>query len=336
MKAKALTGAQKAAILLLCLGEEVSGKIFEALDDKEVREITREMIAIEHVDGAVAREILEEYNKVRGGDIGVYVRGGEFAKHAILGTGDPTRAQNLLEQVHAGIESRPLETISKMHPRMVAGLLENEHPQTVALILSTQKEDLTSRVLSEMPDDLRGEIVYRIAKIDTVSPEVINQIEEALQRDVGVAVGRDQKQVGGIDKVVEILAKLDKSSEQGILTSIEAADPEMAEEIRRHMFTFEDMVMIDSRGMQAVLREVSTDMLTLALKTASNEIKEKIFANISQRAADMIAEDLEAMGPRKLSEVEAMQSEVVRVALKLEEEGTIVIPGRGGSGDELV
>jgi flagellar motor switch protein FliG len=204
------------------------------------------------------------------------------------------------------------------------------------LILSTQKEDHTSRILAELPDDMRGDVMYRIAKIDNVSPEVINQIEEALQREVGVVVGKDRKQVGGVDKVVEILGKMDKGADQVILTSIEAADPDLAEEIRRRMFTFEDLAAIDGRGMQAILREVSTDMLTLALKTASDPIKEKIFGNISQRAADMIAEDLEAMGPRKLSEVEAMQMEVVKVALKLEEEGSVVIPGRGGGGDELV
>jgi len=336
LKAKHLSGAKKAALLLLCLGEEATAKIFEALDDGEVREISRCMMDIEHVDPAVAREILEEFKQSRSGDVGVYVRGEDFAKHAILGGSNNERAQQLLDQVSAGIEGRPLETISKMHPRMVAGLLENEHPQTVALILSTQKDEHTSRILAELPDDIRGEVMYRIAKIDNVSPDVINQIEDALQREVGVVVGRDRKQVGGVEKVVEILGKMDKGQDQVILTSIEATDPDMAEEIRRLMFTFEDLALIDNRGMQAILREVSTDMLTLALKTASDAIKEKIFSNISQRAADMIAEDLEAMGPRKLSEVEAMQMEVVKVALRLEEEGSVVIPGRGGGGDELV
>lgn len=335
-KARQLTGAKKAAYLLLCLGEEATGKVFEALEDSEVREISRCMMDIDHVEPALAREILEEFKAARGGDIGVYIHGEDFAKHAILAGSDNERAHYLIDQVSAGIEGRPLETISKMHPRMVAGMLEEEHPQTVALILSTQKEDHTSRILSELPDGLRGEVMYRIAKIDNVSPEVIGRIEDALQREVGVVVGKDRKQVGGLAKVVEILNNMDKGDDQVILTSIEATDPEMAEELRRLMFTFEDLAAIDSRGMQTILREISTDMLTLALKTASDGIKQKIFSNISQRAADMIEEDLEAMGPRKLSEVEAMQMEVVKVALKLEEEGTVVIPGRGGGGDELV
>lgn len=331
-----LTGAQKAAILLLCLGEEASARIFEALDDSEVRDISRCMIDIEHVDPELARAVLEEYRDAKGSDMGVYIKGDVFARNAILGGENHDRAEYLIDQVTAGIEGRPLETISKMHPRMVASLLESEHPQTVALILSTQKEDHASRVLMELPEDLRGELMYRIAKIENVSPEVIGRIEDALQREIGVVVSQDKKQVGGVDKVVEILGKMEKGSDQVVLTGIEAADAEMAEEIRRRMFTFEDLIALDGRSMQTVLREVSTDSLTLALKTASDELKTKIYSNISQRAADMIEEDLDAMGPRKLSEVEAMQMEIVKVALKLEEEGTLVIPGRGGGGDELV
>ncbi len=336
-KKKKVIGAEKVALLLFCLGEEVTAKVFDALDDSEVREISRRMMDIERIDQAQVRDILEEYKQqLKKDDIGIYIKGTDFAKNAIMGGENEVRSKYLMEQLVAGIEGRPLETISKMHPRMVAGLLEKEHPQTVALILSTQREDHTSRILSELPDNIRGEIIYRIAKLDNVSPEVINQIEAALQREIGVAVGSDHKQVGGITKVVDILGKMEKGADQIILTSIEAVDPDMAEEIRRQMFTFEDLVSIDNRGMQAILREVSTDMLTLALKTASDSIKQKIFSNISERAADMIAEDLEAMGPRKLSEVEAMQMEVVKVALKLEEDGSIVIPGRGGGGDELV
>ena len=336
-KGKKLTGIDKVALLLFCLGEEVTAKVFNELDDKEVREISRRMMDMERIDQSQARDVLEDYKKqIRNEDIGIYIKGTDFAKNAIMGGNNETRSKYLMDQLLAGIEGRPLETISKMHPRMVAGLLEKEHPQTVALILSTQKEDHTSRILTELPDDVRGEVMYRIAKIDHVSPDVINQIEDALQREIGVTVGSDHKQVGGVEKVVDILSKMDKGSEQVILTSIEAVDPDMAEEIRKMMFTFEDLSTIDNRGMQAILREVSTDMLTVALKTASDAIKNKIFANISQRAADMIAEDLEAMGPRKLSKVEAMQMEVVKVALRLEEEGSVVIPGRGGGGDELV
>jgi flagellar motor switch protein FliG len=334
--AERLSGPQKAAILLLCLGEEAATQIFESLDDSEVRDISRCMIEVEHVDPELARAVLEEYRQSKSADLRVYVKGDVFARNAILGGENQDRAEYLIDQVTAGIEGRPLETISKMHPRMVASLLESEHPQTVALILSTQREDHASRVLMELPEDLRGELMYRIAKIENVSPDVIGRIEDALQREIGVVVSQDKKQVGGVDKVVEILSRMEKGADQIILTGIEAADADLAEEIRRRMFTFEDLVALDGRSMQTVLREVSTDSLTLALKTASDELKSKIYSNISQRAADMMEEDLDAMGPRKLSEVEVMQMEIVKVALKLEEEGTLVIPGRGGGGDELV
>ncbi len=334
--AERLSGPKKAAILLLCLGEEAAAHIFEALDDSEVRDISRCMIEIEHVDPELARAVLEEYKESKQNDLRVYIKGDDFARNAILGGENQSRAEYLIEQVTAGIEGRPLETISKMHPRMVASLLENEHPQTVALILSTQREDHASRVLMELTEELRGELMYRIAKIENVAPEVISRIEDALQREIGAVVSQDKKQVGGVDKVVEILGRMEKGADQVVLTGIEAADAELAEEIRRRMFTFEDLLALDGRSMQTVLREVSTDSLTLALKTASDELKNKIYSNISQRAADMIEEDLDAMGPRKLSEVETMQMEIVKVALKLEEEGTLVIPGRGGGGDELV
>ncbi|WP_303722301.1 flagellar motor switch protein FliG [Malonomonas rubra] len=336
-KSKKLFGIDKVALLLFCLGEEVTAKVFNELDDKEVREISRRMMDIDRIDQGQAKDVLEEYKEqIKNENIGIYVKGSDFAKNAIMSGENETRSRYLMDQLLAGTEGRPLETISKMHPRMVAALLEKEHPQTMALILSTQMEDHTSRILTELSDDIRGEVMYRIAKIDHVSPDVINQIEDALQREIGVTVCSDHKQVGGVEKVVDILSKMDKGSEQVILTSIEAVDPDMVEEIRKMMFTFDDLSTLDNRGMQAILREVSTDMLTVALKTASDAIKNKIFANISQRAADMIAEDLEAIGPRKLSEVEAMQMEVVKVALRLEEEGSVVIPGRGGGGDELV
>ncbi len=227
--AEKLSGAQKAAILILCLGEDAAARIFEALDDSEVRDISRCMMDVDHVDPELARAVLEEYKGAKGNDLGVYIKGDAFARNAILGGDDHERAEYLIEQVTAGIEGRPLETISKMHPRMVASLLESEHPQTVALILSTQREDHASRVLMQMPEDLRGEVMYRIAKIENVSPEVIGRIEDALQREIGVVVSQDKKQVGGVDKVVEILGRMEKGADQVVLTGIEAADAEMAE-----------------------------------------------------------------------------------------------------------
>lgn len=335
MQYSKLSGVEKAAVLLLCLGEEASSQIFAELDDLEVRMISRCMMSIDHVPADVAREVLNECRQVQHKSIGLFVNGNDFVRRAIESTGDDERAEQLLEQVASGTEGRPLETISMMQPRMVASLLESEHPQTIALILSTQKSEHAGRILSFFSSELQADVMARVAKIDRVSPEVIAHIEDALQREIGVVVSKEQKEVGGVDKVVEILGRLSKGSDRAILALIEAGDPEMAEEIRKKMFTFDDLVQLDNRSLQMVLREVNNETLTLALKTASEGIKEKIFSNISQRAAEMIQEDLEAMGPVRLSEVEAMQQTILQAALKLEEEGQLVIPGRGGE-DTLV
>ncbi len=221
-----------------------------------------------------------------------------------------------------------------MQARMVASLLEREHPQTIALVLSTQHVQHASEILSCLPEELQADVVYRIAKLEKVSPDVITQIEEALQREIGRGVGKEQKQVGGIDKVVDLLGHLENNLDSEILDTIEETDIDMAEEIRKKMFTFENLLALDGRSLQMILREVNNDSLTMALKTASEEMKEKIFSNMSARAADMIRDDLDAMGPVRLSEVEAMQQSIVKIAMKLEEEGKLVISTTVG--DELV
>lgn len=330
-----LTGVQKAAVLLLCLGEQATSKIFEALTDLEVRAVSRCMMEIDHVPAKVTNEVVAEFQKSQKEALGLFVQGESFVRRAIAGGGDPNRAELLIEQVTCGDGPRPLETISMMQPRMVSGLLQSEHPQTVALILSTQKPEHAAKILGFFPEELQGEVMYRIGRIDKVSPEVLNEIEDVLQREIGVVVSREQHQVGGIDKVVEIMGRLEKGLDKTILSGIEVTDASMAEEIRRRMFTFEDLVGLDGRALQTILREINNDQLTLALKTATDAIKEKIFANMSSRAAEMIQEDLDAMGPVKLSDVETMQQTVVKVATRLEEEGQIVIPGRGGA-DALV
>lgn len=330
-----LTGVEKAAVLLLCLGEETTTKVFEELPDDEVRIISRCMMNISHVSAPLAQDVIEAFKKDSSEYTGLFVQGREFVHKAISSSSDQSRVNSLIQQVENTVDERPLETISLMQPRMVAGLLQSEHPQTVALILSTQKPEHTSRVVSFLPEEMRADIMYRIARIDKVSHEVIGQIEEALQREIGVVNEEDQQQVGGLDKVVEILGRMEGGLDRDILDSIDETDAELAEEIKRRMFTFEDLGELDSRALQTILREVNNDQLTMALKSCSDGVRNKIFSNISERAASMIEEDLEAMGPVRLSEVETMQQTIVDIALKLEEEGQIVIAGRGG-GDVLV
>lgn len=331
-----LSGAEKAAILLLCLGEEAASKVFESLSDAEVREITRCMVNIEHIPAQVSREVVAEFHRTQKTHAGIFIRGNEFVKKVIAGSVNQQRAEKLMEDVAWEEEARPLETIAIMQPHMVASLLENEHPQTVALILSTQRIEHSAKIINCMNESVRAEIMYRIARIEQVSPEVVGQIEDALRKEIGIVARQDkQHQLGGVSRVVDIINNMGPGADKNILEGIGKTDPDMAEDIRNNMFTFEDLVGLDGRTLQTILREINNDQLTLALKSASDNLKEAIFQNISARAAEIIQDDLEVMGPVKLSEVETMQQTIVKVVLKLEEEEKILIPGRGGA-DALV
>lgn len=329
-----LTGLDKAAVLLMCLGEDASAKIFEELTDDEIGRVTRTIAEIEHIPEDVKNTVFENFAESQRQFAGLFIKGSEFAMKAISSIEGHERTEDLLDQFVSGTETRPLETISRMQPAMVAGLLADEHPQTVSLILSTQHIVHASEILAHLPEEMRADVVYRIAKIEKVSPEVIAKIEDALHREIGIVGSRTQSQVGGLDKVVEILNIMQNNLDADILDDIEENDPDMVEEIRKRMFTFENLTTLDGRSLQMILREVNNDSLTMALKTASDEMQEKVYANMSARAADMIRDDLEAMGPVRLSEVEAMQQSIVKIAMKLEEEGKLVL-GTGG-GDELV
>ncbi|THB72573.1 MAG: flagellar motor switch protein FliG [Desulfobulbaceae bacterium] len=334
MSIESLTGINKSAVLLIHLGEEATARIFQELSDDEVRKLTRAMAAIDHIPTDIKEKVFTMFEDSQKQFAGLFVKGNEFAKQAIKATDAGERTDLLLEQFISGTESRSLETISLMQPQMVAGLLEKEHPQTVALILSTQHVEHAAEIMAYLPEEMQADVVYRIAKLDKVSPEVLGNIEDALNREIGLVAGKEQKEIGGMTKVVDMLGSMKNNLDADILETIEETDADMAEEIRKLMFTFENLIALDGRSLQMILREVNNDSLTMALKTASEEMKEKIFANMSARAADMIRDDLEAMGPVRLSEVEAMQQSIVKIAMKLEEEGKLVL-GSGGA-DELV
>ncbi len=334
MAIETLTGLNKVAVLLICLGEEATSRIFDELSDDEVRQVTRAMASIEHIPMDIKEKVFAQFHEAQNQFAGLFVKGEDFAKRAIAATPGEQRSEFLMDQFISGTESKSLETISLMAPRMVAGLLEHEHPQTVALVLSTQHVEHASEILANLPEEIQADVTYRISKIEKVSPEVISRIEDALHREIGLVSGKAHKKVGGIDAVVGILNHMKNNLDADILEKMEETDPDMAEEIRKKMFTFENLVALDGRSLQMILREVNNDSLTMALKTASEQMKEKIFANMSGRAADMIRDDLDAMGPVRLSEVELMQQSIVKIAMKLEEEGKLVL-GSGG-GDELV
>ena len=334
MAIETLTGINRVAVFLICLGEEATARIFEELSDDEIRQVTRAMASIDHIPMDIKEKVFTNFRESQNLFAGLFVKGNNFARGAIAATSGEKRSKILMDQFLSGTETKSLETIALMAPPMVAGLLEQEHPQTVALILSTQHIEHAAEILTHLPETIRADVAYRISKIEKVSPVVLSRIEDALHREIGLVSGKNHKKVGGVDAVVGILNHMKNNLDADILEDMEQTDPEMAEEIRKRMFTFENLVALDGRSLQMILREVNNDSLTLALKTASEQMKEKIFSNMSARAADMIRDDLEAMGPVRLSEVELMQQAIVKIALKLEEEGKLML-GSGG-GDELV
>jgi flagellar motor switch protein FliG len=334
MGLETLTGINRVAVLLICLGEEATARIFEEFSDDEIRLVTRAMASIDHIPMHIKEKVFANFHESQNRFAGLFVKGDDFAKKSIAATSGEQRSAMLMEQFLSGTETKSLETISLMAPQMVAGLLEHEHPQTVALVLATQHIEHAADILTHLPEEIRADVAYRITKIEKVSPVVINRIEDALRREIGLVTGGTQKSVGGMNAIVGILNHMKNNMDSDILEEIEQTDPDLAEEIRKKMFTFENLIALDGRSLQMILREVNNDSLTLALKTASEQMKDKIFANMSVRAADMIRDDLEAMGPVRLSEVELMQQSIVKIALKLEDEGKLVL-GSGG-GDEFV
>ena len=229
------------------------------------------------------------------------------------------------------MEESALESLKWLDPKAIANFITHEHPQTIALILAHLEDpEQTAVVLKELPENLQADVVYRMAILESIQPGVVSEIDEVLSREMQAAGAMGTSKVGGIEAVAEMLNSLDKSTETRILATIEESNPDLAEQIRELMFTFEDMVLIDSRGMQLILKEIPQDELIMALKTASDSIKELIFSSMSQRASEMLREDLEVLGPVKISDVERSQQNMVKISRRMEEEGKVVIGGRGG------
>ena len=254
----------------------------------------------------------------------------DFVKNALTKALGADRAKELSDNLRAGEEEAGLEALRYAEPIMIANYIRTEHPQTIALILSYLKNaEQSSAVLREMPESLQADILYRMAVIESIPPGVISEMNEVLTEEMKTA-GSMATSVGGVEPVAEILNSVDKATETRILSSIEETNPELAEQIRELMFTFEDMALIDAKQMQLVMKDVDQADMVLALKTASDAVKELIFGSMSSRAAEMVREDLENLGPAKLSDVEAAQQKIIKVVKKLEEAGTITIAGAGG------
>lgn len=327
-----MTGPKKAAILLLALGEDAAADVMKNLEEAEIQQVGYYMSRFTDVSPEELDIVLEEFyrNSVMA-DEGVNISSSpDFVKNALTKALGADRAKELSENLGAGEEEAGLEALRYAEPIMIANYIRTEHPQTIALILSYLKNaEQSSAVLRDLPESLQADILYRMAVIESIPPGVISEMNEVLTEEMKTA-GSMATSVGGVEPVAEILNSVDKATETRILASIEESNPDLAEQIRELMFTFEDMALIDAKQMQLVMKDVDQADMVLALKTASDAVKELIFGSMSSRAAEMVREDLENLGPAKLSDVEAAQQKIIKVVKKLEEAGTIIIAGAGG------
>ncbi len=334
---EALRGFEKAAILLNYLGKDAMRVLLKGLDDGDIRKLLNVMQKYRVVPVNVTKKVLEEFYELVSESQDYIFSEQPASKDAIVEALGEERARGILGGVNlnSGSGGRTLESLEMVDAKSLSTFLVNEHPQTVAVVLAHLEPEKKGEVLKRLPDALQAEVVLRMANLDHVAPELIAEIDAVLKRELSSMSTVEQAALGGVQPVAEMLNVMDKNTETSIMSRLEEKDPLLAEEIRKLMFVFDDIVKIDDRGIQSLLKEVPNDKLLLALKTASEEIKNKIFKNISGRAAEMLREDLGSMGPSRLSDVEGAQQEIVNVARRLEAEGKILI-ARGGSEDALV
>jgi flagellar motor switch protein FliG len=327
-------GRRKAAILLVSLGTEASAEIFKHLRQDEIDELTLEIASLGTVSSSVKQEVLQEFYDTAVAQEYIAEGGIDYARVLLERALGPEKANEVLARLSSAIQVSPFEFLRRTDPAQILNVIANEHPQTIALIISHLPPDTAAQVLSALPPELQSEVAMRVAIMDRTAPEVIREIERVLERKLSSVLTQDFTAAGGIKALVDVLNQVDRSTERTILEALEEQNPELADEIRKLMFVFEDILLLDDRSIQQVLREVDNKELSLALKGTSEEVKEKIFRNMSERAAAIIKEDLQFMGPVRLKQVEEAQQRIVTVIRKLEDAGQIVI-ARSGE-DELI
>jgi flagellar motor switch protein FliG len=334
--ASKLTGPERAAVLLINLGEDIAAKVLANLDDREIQNIGNYMSALGDVDMSVMDSINKEfYEMVESGTGGLGIAGMDFLKTALMQALDPAKATEILNNITTPGEEMGggLETVRLLDPKIISSFIVNEHPQTAAIILAHLDPPVASLTIRELPEEHRMEIIHRLATLERVAPSVIRELDEALQAEFRTSGAVSGNKLGGVEVAAEVMGSLDRTTETSILTSMDEVDPDLANEIRNLRFTFEDILKIDDNGIQMIMKEINQEDLLIGLKTATDELKEKLFTNMSERAALMMKEDLESLGPTKISEVEKAQQKVIAVCKKLEEDGKLVI---GGGADTLV
>ncbi len=331
---KELSGRQKAAIFLVTVGSEVSAEIFKHLREDEIETLTFEIARLETIDAEDRDKVLAEFQELMMAQDFITTGGIDYARELLEKALGSQKAVDIINRLTSSLQVRPFDFIRRTDPTHLLNFIQQEHPQTIALILAYLEPQKASIILSSLPHEIQSDVAKRIATMDRTSPEVLREVERVLEKKLSTLSSEDYTSAGGVESIVDILNLVDRSTEKSIIESLEEEDPELAEEIKKRMFVFEDIVMLDDRAIQKVLREVDTAELAKALKAVDSEVQDKIFRNMSKRAATLLKEDMEYMGPIRMKDVEEAQQKIVAIIRKLEEQGEIVV-ARGGE-DELV
>ena len=331
---KELNGRQKAAIFLVTLGSEISSEIFKHMREDEIETLTFEIARLESIDSEDRDRVLQEFQELMMAQDFITSGGIDYARELLEKSLGSQKAVDIINRLTSSLQVRPFDFIRRTDPTHLLNFIQQEHPQTIALILAYLEPQKASVILSSLPHEIQSDVAKRIATMDRTSPETLREVERVLEKKLSTLSSEDYTAAGGVESIVEILNLVDRSTEKVIIESLEEEDPELAEDIKKRMFVFEDIVMLDDRAIQKVLREVDVSEMAKALKSVDTEVQDKIFRNMSKRAATLLKEDMEYMGPIRMKDVEESQQKIVSIIRKLEEQGEIVV-ARAGE-DELV
>jgi flagellar motor switch protein FliG len=331
-----MTGVRKAAILLINLEQDQAAEVLKRLPPEQIEEVSREIASLRDIDQRTRQVVFSEFYHLALANQYVTEGGLEYAKALIFKSLPEDVAKGIIKKVSSQVATTPFSIIQRTESENLLTFIQDEHPQTIALILSYLPPSKASEILVGLAGQKQVEVVKRIANMEQTNPEVIKEVERGLEHRLSDIVSQTFEKAGGVNTVAEMLNLADRSTEKAIMEGLEAEDPDLVEQIRRLMFVFEDVLKVNDKGIQAVLKEIENDTLALALKTASEDLRQKIFKNMSERAAQLIQEDMQFMGPVRVSDVEQAQQKIVDVVRKLEDAGEIVISGRGGEKEMVV
>lgn len=330
----ALSGRQKAAVFLVTLGSEISAEIFKHLREDEIETLTFEIARMENFGNEEKEAVLQEFQELMMAQDFINSGGIDYARELLEKSLGSQKAMDIINRLTTSLQVRPFDFIRRTDPTHLLNFIQQEHPQTIALILAYLEPQKASVILGSLQNEIQSDVAKRIATMDRTSPETLREVERVLEKKLASISSEDYTVAGGVESIVEILNLVDRSTEKLIIESLEEEDPELAEEIKKRMFVFEDIVMLDDRAIQKVLRDVDSPELAKALKAVDSEVQDKIFRNMSKRAAALLKDDMEYMGPIRMKDVEEAQQRIVSQIRKLEEQGEIVV-ARAGE-DELV